>query len=181
MEVRSVLDGDLPAIAAIAVANDDEDGADPRYVSHLCEHGEFLVALSDGRTVGYCGLRRVGGLTLLSDLFVDPAWHGGGVGRRLLDVAFGVAGDRSTFASRDPRAMSLYVRYGMIPRWPLLYLCGPPSPGTAGPGAPPPSRGIPGTQRAERVTAGTGAADARALDGCGRSADYAFWAGEPGV
>jgi GNAT superfamily N-acetyltransferase len=166
MDVRGAADGDLPAIARIALANDDVDGADSRYVAHLRAHGRFLIAAAaDGVAAGYCAVRCLDGLTLLCDLFVDPARHGGGTGRRLLDAVFEADGERSTFASRDPRAMSLYVRYGMVPRWPLLYLEGPP---LAGPSA-------------ERVPAAVAAAAERELNGRDRSADYAFWAATPGA
>jgi GNAT superfamily N-acetyltransferase len=166
MEVRAVRDGDLGAVAAIALANDDRDGAEARYVAHLREHGRFLVADVGGAVAGYCGVRRLGGLALLTDLFVDPSRHGGGVGRRLLDAAFPEGGERSTFASGDPRAMSLYVRYGMVPRWPLLYLYGPPPPGPV---------------RAARVAPDEAAAAERGMTGRDRAADYAFWAASPEV
>ncbi|WP_329250255.1 GNAT family N-acetyltransferase [Actinoallomurus sp. NBC_01490] len=170
MYVRGAADGDLRAIAEIALANDDGDGADPRYVAHLRAHGRFLVAATDETVGGYCAVRHLGGLTLLCDLFVDPARHGGGTGRRLLDAAFDADGERSTFASRDPRAMSLYVRYGMVPRWPLLYLEGTTSfDGPAGGGV-----------RAEAVSVAVAAAAERELNGRDRSADYAFWAATPG-
>ncbi|MFB9839615.1 GNAT family N-acetyltransferase [Actinoallomurus acaciae] len=165
MDVRSATDGDLRAIAKIALANDDDDGADPGYVAHLRAHGRFLVAESGGTAVGYSAARQLGGLTQLCDLFVDPARHGGGTGRRLLDAVFDAGGERSTFASRDPRAMSLYVRYGMVPRWPLLYLEGPPL------------AGIP----AERVPADVAAAAEQELNGRDRSVDYAFWTATPGA
>ncbi|MDN3355980.1 GNAT family N-acetyltransferase [Actinomadura sp. DC4] len=165
MDVRPAVDEDLPAIAKIATANDDDAGADPRYVSHLRNNGLFLVAEADGALVGYCGIRRTAEATMLTDLFVDPDRHGGGAGRRLLEVALGGAGERFTFASRDPRAMSLYVRYGMVPRWPLLYLSGPPAGAAA--------------LRAERVTLDEAGAAERALTGRDRTADYAYWATTP--
>jgi GNAT superfamily N-acetyltransferase len=166
MDVRPVADEDLPAIAEIARANDEPDGADPRYVSHLRNNGRFLVAETDDGLAGYCGIRQAGDLTMLCDLFVDPARHGGGAGRRLLGIALDGAGERSTFASRDPRAMSLYVRHGMIPRWPLLYLSGPP-----------PLRSH--TLRAERIPVEDAGTAEFELTGHERSADYAYWATKP--
>jgi GNAT superfamily N-acetyltransferase len=162
--VRPAVPEDLPEIARIAAANDERDGANPRYVAHLREHGRLVVA-DDGGLAGYCGVRPVGGATMLTDLFVDPSRHGGGVGRALLDVALSGGGERFTFASRDPRAMSLYVRYGMVPRWPLLYLSGPP--GAGGPFA------------ARRVAPEEAAAADERLTGHDRAADYAFWATFP--
>src|SRR5437879_5216672 len=98
MRVRPAADEDLPAIAAIAAANDDSAGADPRYVSHLRNNGRFLVAEADARSgggpAGYCGIRRTDEYTMLTDLFVDPSRHGAGTGRRLLDRALDEPGER---------------------------------------------------------------------------------------
>jgi GNAT superfamily N-acetyltransferase len=167
MDVRPVADEDLPAIAKIAAANDEHAGTDPRYVSHLRNNGRFLVAEADGGLTGYCGIRRTAEATMLTDLFVDPDRQSGGAGRRLLEVALDGAGERFTFASRDPRAMSLYVRQGMVPRWPLLYLAGPP------PGA--------GALRAERVPNEEAGEAERELTGRDRTADYAYWGTTPGA
>jgi GNAT superfamily N-acetyltransferase len=165
MRVRPAADEDLPEIARIAAANDDEDGANPRYVAHLREHGRFVVAADGGGLAGYCGVRPVGADTMLTDLFADPSRHGSGTGRVLLDAALAGAGDLFTFASRDPRAMSLYVRYGMVPRWPLLYLSG-----TAGPG---------GRFGLDLVSPEEAAAAEVSLHGRDRHPDYAFWATFP--
>jgi GNAT superfamily N-acetyltransferase len=167
MEVRPAADGDLPAIAKIALANGDKNaGSDPRYVAHLRANGRFLVAELDGEVAGYCGTRRIGGATMLCDLFVDPARHGGGIGGCLLDAIFEGNGERFTFASRDPRAMPLYIRHGMIPRWPLLYLSGPPGDSCAL-----------CHQKVSMEEAGTAELE---LTGTDRTADYAFWATIPG-
>ena len=169
MRVRPAADEDLPAIAAIAAANDDSAGADPRYVSHLRNNGRFLVAEAGARAggglAGYCGIRRTDEYTMLTDLFVDPERHGGGAGRRLLAHALDEPGERLTFASRDPRAMSLYVRFGMIPRWPLLYLSGPPVR----------SRVL----RVDRLPLAEAGAAEIELTGRDRTPDYAYWATKP--
>lgn len=166
VNVRLAEDEDVAAIVRIGKANDDPDGADPRYVAHQRRQARFLVAETDGQVAGYCSTRRIGTATMLCDLFVDPDRHGGGVGRRLLDAAFpSPEGDRYTFASQDPRAMPLYIRHGMVPRWPLLYLSGPPTEGPA--------------LRVDPVTmAEAGDAEAR-MGHPSRAADYAYWATVP--
>lgn len=168
MRVRPVHDDDLPAVAAIAAANDETDGADPGYVAHLRRHGRFLVAVSGGEVAGYCATRRIGAATMLCDLFVAPDRQGQGVGGRLLAAALAGAGPRFTFASTDPRAMPLYVRHGMVPRWPLLYLSGP------APAA------VPARARARTVPASAAGAAERRLRGVDRDADYAHWGTLPG-
>jgi GNAT superfamily N-acetyltransferase len=166
VEVRAARDGDLTAIAVIAVANGDDAGADARYVSYLLCCGSVLVAELDGEVAGYGATRRTGGATMLCDLFVDPARHGAGVGGRLLDALFTEPGERFTFASKDPRALPLYVRHGMVPRWPLLYLRGRPA-GTAAP-------------RHRVVPTAEACAAELELTGRDRTADYELWAGAPG-
>jgi GNAT superfamily N-acetyltransferase len=167
MDVRPAADEDLPAIAKIATANDEHAGTDPRYVSHLRNNGRFLVAEVDGGLAGYCGIRQTAEATMLTDLFVDPDRQSGGAGRRLIEVAFDGAGERFTFASRDPRAMSLYVRHGMVPRWPLLYLAGPPL--------------AAGALRAEQVPNDEAGDAEHELTGRDRTADYAYWGTTPGA
>jgi GNAT superfamily N-acetyltransferase len=162
VNVRTARDADLAAIAEITAANDDEPGADPRYVDHLRRDGRFLVAELDGEVAGFGATRRVGGATMLCDLFVRPELHGGGVGKRLLDALFPEPGERFTFASQDPRAMPLYARHGMVPRWPLLYLVGEPVRSDT-------------ALRACTVSAAEASAAELKLTGRDRGPDYAYW------
>ncbi|MCW2890117.1 MAG: hypothetical protein QOE54_3193 [Streptosporangiaceae bacterium] len=171
--VRPVKERDLPQVAKVAAANGEQgpsSAADAGYVGHLRRHGGFLVAELDGTVAGYCGTRPVGTATMLCDLFVDPARQSSGIGRSLLDQALDGRTEIFTFSSRDPRAMPLYVRYGLVPRWPLLYLAG------AAAAVPYP----PGL-RARAVPAGRAADTERGLTGTGRDADHAFWATMPGA
>ena len=171
MRIRAAADDDLPAIAAIAAANDDEgagSAADPRYVARLRSDGRFLVADDGGTVAGYCGARPAGRAVMLCDLFVHPDRQGAGVGGLLLRETLPAAGERFTYASKDPRAMPLYVRHGMIPYWPLLYLRGPwPARGIA-----PSAAGL----ELELVTPVRAAAAEREITGQDRAADYAYWA-----
>ncbi len=171
MRIRAAADDDLPAIAGIAAMNDDEgagSAADPRYVAHLRSDGRFLVADDGGTVAGYCGTRPVGRAVMLCDLFVHPDRQGAGVGGLLLREALPAAGERFTYASKDPRAMPLYIRHGMIPHWPLLYLHGPwPAAGTG-----PAAAGL----ELEQVTPARAAAADREITGQDRDADYAYWA-----
>jgi hypothetical protein len=74
--------------------------------------------------VGFGGSVTVGreDVRFVTDLFVDPARHERGAGRALLGAALKGTSERMTFASADERALGLYVRAGMRPWWPLLYL-----------------------------------------------------------
>lgn len=59
----------------------------------------------------------------LNNLFVDPEMQGFGLGGALLERLFtDEMWPRFTCASTDPRALPLYVRAGMVPRWPYLWL-----------------------------------------------------------
>ncbi len=101
----------------------------------------------------------------LGDLFVAPDRLGQGIGRPLLTALYEGTTNRTTFASDDPRALPLYARAGMSPRWVCLYLDGPssgiePQPGLDVEPAEP-------AQLAELERAWTGAF---------RPVDHEFWA-----
>ena len=126
--VRPAVPADIPAIAAILAANDEPidwpDVAGWPYVDHLLARARVAVAESDGAVAGFAGAIDVGDARFLTDLFVDPARQEHGIGRALLDAAMDGAAARMTNSSADPRALGLYIRAGMRPWWPLLYLVG---------------------------------------------------------
>jgi GNAT superfamily N-acetyltransferase len=175
--VRPARPDDAAEIARIADANgqhEEDTGRDPRYLAHLASHGRVLIAETGGRALGFAATRRLGEATMLCDLFVDPAMHGAGIGRRLLRHAFEPNSQRATFSSQDPRAMPLYASFGLAPRWPLLYLSGNPArlaEGAAG--------AQPRPATAQETTPQEAAAAERALTGLDRLPDYLHWAGGP--
>ena len=118
---------EVAAILGIWAANGDsipEGGVDllTPYLNHLMSTGQVLVAADDEEVVGFGTVVERAGVTHLADLFVRPDRFGQGIGARLLDGLFADAIGRTTFASSDPRALPLYVRSGMTPYWPNLYL-----------------------------------------------------------
>ena len=92
------------------------------------EHGtgRLVVATVDTRVLAFAGALRRGELTHLGDLFVEPEHQSRGLGRRLLDPLLADASSMITFASADPRALALYLRWGMRACGVLLYLTGSP-------------------------------------------------------
>jgi hypothetical protein len=107
--------------------------------------------------------------TMLADLFVRPELLGQGLGRPLLAALFGESTARATFASSDPRALPLYVRAGMTPLWPNLYL-----EGTA---AQLPALD-PGLTTWDATPEELALLE-EAWTGAERHADHAYWAGQP--
>jgi hypothetical protein len=63
-------------------------------------------------------------VTVLRDLFVDPAAHVRGLGRAILAELRSAADRKQTFPSLH--AMPLYTSFGLDAWWPLLYLEGDP-------------------------------------------------------
>jgi ribosomal protein S18 acetylase RimI-like enzyme len=129
LRVRRATRADFEAIERIAAANGEPTLA-PRwpgytYLDHLLAQATLLAAERDGTIVGYGGAAIVGGrqrAAHVTDLFVDPAAQGRGAGKHLLrgllratDVAAW-----TTSSSSDPRALTLYIRAGMQPLWPIL-------------------------------------------------------------
>jgi GNAT superfamily N-acetyltransferase len=130
MNVRPATAHDVPVLAAILAANHEPmDWPDlPElgwpYLEHLVARARTSVAETDGVVAGFGGSVTVGGddVRFVTDLFVDPARHERGAGRALLAAVLEGSADRMTFSSADERALALYVRAGMRPWWPLLYL-----------------------------------------------------------
>src|SRR5262245_55883910 len=103
--------------------NPPERGQVPPYLGHVLETGELLVADQDGAAVGFAGLVRRGATAFLTDLFVHPDRQSGAVGRTLLREILPRSGATLlTLSSTDPRALALYTRAGLQPRWPNMLL-----------------------------------------------------------
>jgi GNAT superfamily N-acetyltransferase len=132
-EVRvAAAEADLPAIAEVAAAtgqDDDWGGTNPGYLRHLMTYGRVVVADVAGSVVGFGAVQQIGtgsdAVTILCDLFVDPAVQGRGCGRAMLSNLWNGAARRMTFSSLNSRAMPLYTSFGLDAWWPLLYLHGP--------------------------------------------------------
>ena len=129
--VRTATDDDLAAIATVmtAVGRDYEwGGGNPDYVRHLSGQGEVVVAEVAGTVAGFGATERLGtgadAITMLCDLFVDPAAHGRGCGRAMLTRLWGRPGRRMTFSSLHSHAVPLYTSFGLDAWWPLLELHG---------------------------------------------------------
>jgi GNAT superfamily N-acetyltransferase len=177
MRVRPAVEADLAAITAILEANDEPvtwpDVPRAPYVEHLLSRPNLrlIVGELDGAVAGVAGTIEVGGPSrrFLTDLYVDPTRQSRGLGSAMLQAAMDGASERMTFSSGDPRALASYIRNGMRPWWPLLYLEA--EPGQLG------SQDAGVVARAADV-AGT-AARSMAWTGLDRTIDFAFYASLP--
>jgi GNAT superfamily N-acetyltransferase len=175
---RTATIDDVAAIRAILAAHGDDapvtqaDIVGP-YLHHLLAHHRVLVAEEADLVVGFGAVVDAGVADHLSDLFVRPDRLGHGVGGALLAALFDDPrgrGERSTFASADPRALPIYVRAGLVPWWVSLYLEGE----TA-------RLPIPPGLEIEGADAARLAALELAWTEADRSADHAFWASQAGA
>ncbi|MEU6412165.1 GNAT family N-acetyltransferase [Microbispora sp. NPDC046933] len=174
--VRPAADADMPGLRAVA----NHFGLlgmwpeQPDFVDAEREFGTVLVGEVDGAIVGFGGVLRRGTVTHLGDLFVLPDHQSSGVGRTILSRLLPRDTPKVTFAADDTRALALYVRNGMRPRCPLLYLKRRP----LGDG---PARRESGRAAPEEADVRAAAAmDARVCGG-DRAATLAWYAGLPGV
>lgn len=92
----------------------------------------FHVAVKDGRVVAFASTILRGDTHFLSMFWALPGLQGQGVGRRVLTRAFEgprppKSAVRCVFASLDPRAQVLYLKFGMRPRGMFYLLKGPPN------------------------------------------------------
>jgi GNAT superfamily N-acetyltransferase len=81
----------------------------------------FIVAEDDekGQIVGVAAAVRRPPQWILANFYVDPAYQGRGIGRRLLERAFTVREGCDRFcvhASSEPAAQTLYMKFGMYPQ-----------------------------------------------------------------
>jgi GNAT superfamily N-acetyltransferase len=133
--IRTATADDIGAMDAIIRAADQEPPGEPAlppgamddYHRLLVTHGTVAVADVDGVVIGFGAAIFTGRTTHLADLFVTAEHQGQGHGGRLLSAVLGDRRPRTTFCSDDPRAMPLYVRAGMSPLWPNLYVSGDPA------------------------------------------------------
>lgn len=129
VRVRPARADDLAGAAAVWHASEGHPGSAPPspsatgWLRHVLATGRLVVAETDtGRVIGFAGARPEGALTALTDLFVHPGHQSSGVGGLLLDAVLPTHGPRATFASADRRALGLYLRRGLLARWPAFYL-----------------------------------------------------------
>jgi GNAT superfamily N-acetyltransferase len=177
VNVRPARADDIPALAAILAANDepmdwpDLPGLGWPYLDHLLARARVDVAEVEGEVAGFAGSVAVGreDVQFVTDLFVHPGRQAQGTGRALLAAVLEGSSERMTFSSTDERALALYIRAGMRPWWPVLYLeiaagaLGDPDPGI------------------ETIPADIGetARWSRAWTGVDRSADFQHYASLP--
>jgi GNAT superfamily N-acetyltransferase len=170
IEIRRADRADVPAIRSLLAAHGNDgpvivvDVVGP-YVAHLIDHHRAMVTDGPEGIVAFGAVVDAGVATHLADLFVLPDRLGQGIGRPLLAALFGSDARRTTFASRDPRALPLYVRAGMSPLWAGLYVAGA---STTLP-APPANVDIEAADPARM------AAIELAWTGVDRSVDHTFW------
>jgi GNAT superfamily N-acetyltransferase len=128
--VRPATPDDLETLWEIRYADEILDdshppapGPVPPYLPHVLATGDLLIAEQAGQALGFAGLIRRGSTAFLTDLFVHPHRQSGAVGRTLLRQILPTDGSTLlTLSSTDPRALALYTRAGMQPRWPNVLL-----------------------------------------------------------
>lgn len=127
--LRPAVDADLGRLVAIAAAGDGH-GVDTAHLCHVQCHGRLVVAeeAQAAQVVGFGGVVEVpaptGPVAMVSDLFVDPARRGRGVGGDLLARLVDGYASRMTCSSHHPAALAAYRRVGMEPRWPVRTMRG---------------------------------------------------------
>lgn len=134
--IRPATPADLLACTAVWRSTVDPMLAPPTAAyplyGHELETGTLLVAerMSAGQTgvvIGFAASITRGARWFLADLFVAPEHHSSGAGRMLLETLVDTDAPgpiRTTMATDDPRAISLYTRLGMAPRWPCFSIVG---------------------------------------------------------
>ena len=130
--LRAATVDDIDAIDTILRTADETPPGEPPlpphvqddYLLYLINHGTAAVVVLDGTVIAFGATADSGRWTHLADLFVVAEHQGKGYGGRLVTAVFGERRPRTTFSSDDARAMPLYIRAGMLPLWPNVYISG---------------------------------------------------------
>ena len=81
--------------------------------------GEYVIAESAGKMVGYARTVRLGEMEQMSELAVDPEQQGSGVGRELIERCWPGAPTpelgRIVVATGTPADLTLYTNFGVMP------------------------------------------------------------------
>src|SRR5579862_3682543 len=138
--IRPANASDLPVVYDLWYQLEVEGDPDPPAPGPMAsglvyelEAGALLVAEEAGRIIGFAGTvtweastsahEPAQAHTYLGDLFIRRDAQSSGVGWALLEHILPRDGRTlSVMASTDPRALALYVRAGMTPRWPNIWL-----------------------------------------------------------
>jgi GNAT superfamily N-acetyltransferase len=182
MEIRPTTDADVPALDVVfrAAIGDvfRRHGFEPpnpppeafaAQQRHLLRHDaeRCFVAEVGGRVVAFVAALERGDAWFLSSLFVRPGHQGRGLGRALLERAWGGESRRrmTLTDSIQPISNGLYARHGLVPTTPLLALVGTPRVE---------ARDV--LEPAAPTTEALAALDLAAY-GFDRSVDHAYWSG----
>ena len=147
------------------------------WIEHLAATAaeDWVAEGPDGRIIGWAQSIERDGMLELTMFFVDPEVQSKGVGRGLLERAFplGRGHTRTICATQDPRAVALYLRFGVAFAASTIDFLGRPS-----------ASAIVTDLAIERVEPGSAAAEAsimeieRAILGHGRREDIRFLLGD---
>jgi GNAT superfamily N-acetyltransferase len=128
---RRATAADLPAINAIFYDEETRGALNPPahsplpYFAHVLASGETYIAERQRIVIGFASRILRGDVAFLTDLFVRPHEQSSGIGATLLRAALpDDASHRCTYAASDHRALALYARAGMRPRYPQCALLG---------------------------------------------------------
>lgn len=127
---RRALEVDLSAAWDVFYQNEVRDDPNPpprgevaAYLHHVLRTGVVYVAERDDAIVAFAAAITRDNVAYLTDLFVRPDEQSSGIGQALLGHVMPADGRiHCTVSSTDPRALALYVRHGMRPRWPHVNL-----------------------------------------------------------
>jgi GNAT superfamily N-acetyltransferase len=127
--IRPATAADLSAIYQLwyeAEVGDDPDPplpGDPALYQHELNNAETYVVERAGEVIAFATLLSRSGVVFLADFFVRAGAQSAGIGQRLLRQILPQDGRLCcTLSSADPRALALYIRLGLHPRWPHFCL-----------------------------------------------------------
>ena len=121
MTLRPLTAADVARVAALEAANQPRPWSEQVFVDELGRPDRHYIVAEDGPIVGFGGVMLVGDEAHVTNLLVDPAKRGAGVGRAILErlVALAVADGAKHLTlevrAQNEEALALYRSFGLAP------------------------------------------------------------------
>ncbi len=121
MTLRAFEEADIPAVAALEAANQPRPWSPKVFIDEIGRSDRRYIVAEDDGIVGFGGVMLVGDEAHVTNLLVDPARRGEGIGRSvltklvLLSVDSGAEHLTLEVRSKNEAALGLYRSFGLAP------------------------------------------------------------------
>ena len=121
MTLRALAEADIPEVAALEAASQPRPWSPKVFADEIGRPDRRYVVAEDDSIVGFGGVMLVGDEAHVTNLLVDPARRGEGIGRSILTKLIALSVDSGAdhltleVRSQNKAALALYRSFGLAP------------------------------------------------------------------